>query len=139
MGCSGHETPEQSRQPSCRGAAGRRQFASLIGPRKLLGVSTHNLEQVKAARLAGADYVGVGPIFPSTTKPRPELGESLPGLPFARAAATAGILPTVAIAGITVLNVGEAWETGVNAIAVASAVTQSDDPAQTVRDLRRRE
>jgi thiamine-phosphate pyrophosphorylase len=111
----------------------------LIGPRKLLGVSTHNLEQVKAARLAGADYVGVGPIFPSTTKPRPELGESLPGLPFARAAATAGILPTVAIAGITVLNVGEAWETGVNAIAVASAVTQSDDPAQTVRDLRRRE
>ena len=108
----------------------------VMGPRKLLGVSTHDLRQVKAARLAGADYVGVGPVFASATKPRPEMVGKLPGLEFARAAAALDILPTVAIAGITTHNAQQVWETGVSAIAVASAVTMSQDPAQATRDLR---
>lgn len=111
------------------------EVRKLVGPRMLLGVSTHTIEQVKAARLAGADYVGVGPVFASKTKPRPEMAGALPGLPFARAAAALGILPTVAIAGINLDNAKPAWKTGVSAIAVASAVTMSDAPAQVVREL----
>lgn len=111
------------------------EVRKLIGPRMLLGVSTHNLEQVKAARLAGADYVGVGPVFASTTKPRPEMAGGLPGLSFARAAAALNVLPTVAIAGITPENAQQVWETGVSALAVASAVTMAPDPAQAVRAL----
>lgn len=108
----------------------------VIGARMLLGVSTHNLEQVKLARLAGADYVGVGPVFVSETKPRPEMASALPGLEFARSAARLDILPTVAVAGITVQNAARVWETGVSAIAVASAVTMSQSPAQAARLLR---
>ena len=107
----------------------------LLGSRKILGVSTHTIEQVKQARLDGADYVGVGPIYHSTTKPRADMAGRLPGLAFARAAAELEILPTVAIAGISAANAREVWETGVSALAVASAVTMSDDPATAVRAL----
>jgi thiamine-phosphate pyrophosphorylase len=111
------------------------EVRKLLGAQKLLGVSTHNLEQVKAARLSGADYVGVGPVFPSPTKPRPEMTNALPGLGFARTAAELGTLPTVAIAGIKPENASTVWETGISAIAVASAVTMSQDPAQAAREL----
>ena len=104
----------------------------IVGPRGIVGVSTHTVDQVKQAKRNGADYVGVGPIFPSRTKPR----DILPGLPFARAAASLNLLPTVAIAGITPANAAEVWATGVSAIAVTSAVTNSDDPAAAVALLR---
>ena len=103
-----------------------------MGPRALVGMSTHTVAQVEAAGRAGADYVGVGPVFPSTTKPR----DILPGLDFARAAAALERLPTVAIAGITPDNVQEVWETGVTAIAVSSAVTMAPDPAAVLARLR---
>ncbi len=103
----------------------------LVGRRMLVGVSTHTLAQVRQARLDGADYVGVGPVYPSSTKPR----DFLPGLAFAREAAAAGVLPAVAIAGITPANAPEVWRTGVQAIAVTSAVTGSGDPAEAVRLL----
>ena len=103
----------------------------IVGPRGIVGVSTHSIEQVRQARRDGADYVGVGPVFPSQTKPR----DILPGLDFARAAAALDLLPTVAIAGITPANAAEVWATGVTAVAVTSAVTMSDDPAAAARSL----
>ena len=103
----------------------------IVGPRGTVGVSTHAVEQVKQAKRDGADYVGVGPVFPSRTKPR----DILPGLAFARAAAALDLLPTVAIAGITPANAAEVWATGVQAIAVTSAVTMSDDPAAVAGSL----
>lgn len=103
----------------------------IVGPRAILGVSTHHVEQVKQARRDGATYVGVGPVYPSTTKPR----DFLPGLAFARAAAELRLLPTVAIAGITPENVGEVWQTGISAVAVASAVTMQDGPAAVISHL----
>ena len=79
----------------------------------------------------GADYVGVGPVFPSATKPRP----IHPGLPFAAAAAGLG-LPSVAIAGITAGNIAEVAATGVTAAAVTAAVCAADDPERAARELR---
>ena len=104
----------------------------IVGPRLIVGVSTHALVQVKRAKRDGADYVGVGPVFPSPTKPR----DILPGPAFARSAAALRLLPTVAIAGITPANAAEAWATGVSAVAVTSAVTMSDDPAAAIARLR---
>ena len=104
----------------------------IVGRDKFVGVSTHNLEQIKAARLAGADYVGVGPVFPSTTKPR----NIDPGLSFAKAAAELNALPTFAIGGITAGNAPSVWQTAITGLAVASAVTMSDDPAAAVKALR---
>ena len=109
------------------------QARKIVGPRGIVGVSTHSIDQVKQAKRDGADYVGVGPVFPSKTKPR----DILPGLAFARAAAPLNLLPTVAIAGVTPANAAEVWATGVTALAVTSAVTTSDDPAAAVGALRR--
>ncbi|MEM1011093.1 MAG: thiamine phosphate synthase [Planctomycetota bacterium] len=108
-----------------------REVRKLVGASKIVGVSTHDIDQVEAAWRDGADYVGVGPVFPSPTKPR----DFLPGLEFAHEAAALDRLPTVAIGGITSDNAPAVWQSGVTAIAVTSAVTKADDPASAVRQL----
>jgi thiamine-phosphate pyrophosphorylase len=104
----------------------------LIGPEKILGVSTHNLTQAHQAVRDGANYIGVGPVFKSPTKPR----DILPGLPFAAAAAKEIPIPILAIAGITPANVDQVMATGVTGIAVTAAVLTSDDPRQTAWELK---
>ena len=96
----------------------------LLGPDKIVGVSTHALAQAAQAAADGATYIGVGPVFPSATKPR----DIAPGPPFAREVAEHVRIPTVAIAGITEENVDQVLPTGVRAIAVTAAVAASDDP-----------
>jgi thiamine-phosphate pyrophosphorylase len=96
----------------------------LLGPDRIIGVSTHKLDQARQARLDGADYIGVGPVFRSSTKAR----DFLPGLEYARQAAEQIPLPSVAIAGITEQNADEVLATGVRAIAVTAAVAGCDDP-----------
>jgi thiamine-phosphate pyrophosphorylase len=105
----------------------------IVGPDKIVGVSTHSLAQARQAALDGADYLGVGPVFPSSTKPR----DILPGLDYARAAAGQTHLPCVAIAGITQDNVGQVLATGVSAIAVTAAVMSQDDVAGAAAALKR--
>jgi len=95
----------------------------IIGPRLILGVSTHNFDQARQAVLDGADYIGVGPIFRSDTKTR----DILPGLNFARQVAREIKIPAVAIAGISERNVDEVLEAGIKAIAVTAAVVGCED------------
>jgi thiamine-phosphate pyrophosphorylase len=104
----------------------------MVGRGMIVGVSTHNLEQAKAAAADGADYIGVGPVFRSSTKPR----DFLPGLEYARAAAENIRIPVVAIAGITLENVDEVCAAGIKRIAVASAVTDCDDVGGAARRLK---
>ena len=108
------------------------QARKLIGPRLILGVSTHNLDQAKAAVLDGADYIGVGPIFKSPTKPR----EILPGPNFARQIAHEIKIPAVAIAGITERNVDEVIACGIKAVAVTAAVIGADDAKGAAKRLK---
>ena len=105
---------------------------TLVGRSKIVGVSTHNVDQAKRAVLDGADYVGVGPVFPSSTKPR----DILPGLGFAREAADQIRIPAVAIAGITLANVDEVLATGLRAVAVTAAVIGADDPREAAHKLK---
>jgi thiamine-phosphate pyrophosphorylase len=104
----------------------------IVGPNLLLGVSTHRLEQVQRAVLDGADYLGVGPVFPSQTKAFNEL----PGLDFVRTAASQTTLPQFALGGISPGNVGKVVAAGARRIAVAAAIAQSDDPELRARELR---
>lgn len=108
-----------------------REVRKLLGSGKLIGVSTHAIEQARQAVLDGADYLGVGPVFRSPTKPR----EILPGLEYAERVAGEIAVPAVAIAGITQQNVRDVVATGIKAIAVTSAVTAADDPAAAARAL----
>lgn len=104
----------------------------ILGPRKLIGVSTHSVEQARAAVLDGANYLGVGPTFPSRTKSF----ESFPGLAFVRQVASEIRLPAFAIGGINVENVGEVIAAGVPRVAVASAVTGAAKPQAAAEALR---
>ena len=106
----------------------------IVGARRIVGVSTHQLEQARQAVLDGADYIGVGPFFPSATKPR----DFTAGPEYARLVAESIRLPAVAIAGITTDNVDQVTTTGIKAIAVSSAVVAASDPAAATRALKDR-
>ncbi|MBC8106611.1 MAG: thiamine phosphate synthase [Anaerolineae bacterium] len=111
-----------------------RDVRKLLGTSKIVGVSTHRIEQARKAILDGADYIGVGPVFRSATKPR----EILPGLDYAReVASTLGDkIPAVAIAGITETNVDEVLATGIRAIAVTAAVVGCEDVRGATKRLK---
>ena len=110
------------------------QVRKLLGREKIVGVSTHNLDQAKAGLRDGADYLGVGPFFKSATKPR----NFVAGPAYAKQAVDAIRLPLVAIAGINLENVDEVLATGIRAIAVTAAVTGQDDPRAAAAALKGR-
>jgi len=110
------------------------EVRKVIGREMILGVSTHQIEQARQAVVDGADYIGAGPIFRSTTKTR----DFLPGPAYAREVAGSIRIPAVAIAGITEGNVDEVLATGISAIAVTAAVIGTDDPRQAAQRLKKR-
>lgn len=106
----------------------------IVGMRGIVGVSAHNLPQAKTAVADGADYIGVGPIFKSSTKPR----DFVSGLEYAAAVAGEIAIPKLAVAGITLQNIDQVVASGMGAVAVTAAVVGSDDPAGAARELKRR-
>lgn len=101
----------------------------------VLGVSAGTLEEAKRAAREGADYIGVGPIFPSTTKP--DAGEAI-GVAALSAIVRATTLPVVAIGGITPDNVAMVIRAGAAGAAVVSAVVLAPDMAAAARALKGR-
>lgn len=104
----------------------------LMGPEKLIGVSTHRVEDVDQATTGGADYLGFGPIFDTGTKPDHEPVVGIEGLRQARARTR---LPIIAIGGLTLANSRGVVEAGADGIAVVSTVAKASDVRATVRDL----
>lgn len=104
----------------------------LVGSDRLVGVSTHDLTQARQAVLAGADYIGCGPTFPSRTK----TFTAFPGLEFLQQVRREISLPAFAIGGVGSENVSDVLATGFRRIAVAGAVTAADDPASVARWLK---
>jgi thiamine-phosphate pyrophosphorylase len=101
-----------------------RDARRIVGPDRLVGVSTHSIDQARAAVLEGADYLGVGPVFVSQTK----AFDSLAGLAFVSQAAAEIALPWYAIGGITPQNVGDVCAAGGTRVAVSSVVCAARDP-----------
>jgi thiamine-phosphate pyrophosphorylase len=108
--------------------------ARRIAPDLLIGVSSHNLEEALRARDEGADYVNIGPIFPTGTKEGVErfLG---PGA-IAQIAPGLGI-PFTVMGGIKMSNITEVLEMGARKVAVVTAITRAPDIAEAVRAFRR--
>jgi thiamine-phosphate diphosphorylase len=88
---------------------------ALLGPGKLIGYSTHVLEQVREADRSTADYVAFGPIFPTASKENPDAVVGLAGLREARKATSK---PLVAIGGITLENARAVIAAGADSVAV---------------------
>ena len=110
-----------------------RSVRRLVGPGRLIGVSTHSIEQARQAVLDGADYLGVGPVFPSDTKSFDELA----GLEFVRQVAEEISLPWYAIGGITAENIDEVIEAGARRVAVSATICAAEDAASASHHLGR--
>ena len=102
---------------------------SMLGPEALIGISTHSLEQARAAQTAGADYIGFGPIYPTRTK---DAGV-VQGLTTLSSVAAAVSIPVIAIGGITRDSIGDIMRTGAGGAAVIGAIcAEKDIPGATV-------
>lgn len=97
---------------------------AVLGPGKLIGYSTHVLEQVREADASTADYIAFGPIFPTASKANPDPVVGLAGLREARKATRK---PLVAIGGITLENAASVIEAGADSVAVIRDLTAVDD------------
>lgn len=127
--------PAATASTSARGIS-RSATRRVLGSSAHVGVSTHDREQLDAAILAGASYVGVGPVFPSPTK---EFSEpELAGLSFVQLAAESTALPWFAIGGIREENLDRVIEAGARRIAVIGAVVQATSPHRAAARLKAR-
>jgi thiamine-phosphate pyrophosphorylase len=104
---------------------------NLLGPDGLIGLSTHSPAQIEAAAGAGVDYIGVGPVHATPTKP----GRPAVGLHLVRYAARHATVPFFAIGGISPENVEAVHAAGAERIAVVRALTDAADPEGAAAEL----
>ncbi|MFU0786397.1 MAG: Thiamine-phosphate synthase [Enterococcus gilvus] len=106
---------------------------SLIGPEKILGVSAKTVARGVEAEQAGADYLGIGAIFPTKTKETP-----LTGLETVKAINDATTIPSVAIGGIKEGNLAAVGGTGVAGVSIVSDIMLAEAVGQKVRRLKQK-
>ncbi len=102
---------------------------ALVGPDRLVGLSTHSREELEAAE--NVDYLGVGTIFTTPTK-----AEDAVGLELVRVAAETARVPWFAIGGIDLSNVHLLAAAGAHGVAVVRAIRDAEDPQAAARNLR---
>ncbi len=103
----------------------------LLGPGRIVGLSTHSVEQATAAQAAGADYIGFGPMYPGGAK-RTLVGQGVEALRKVRAAVR---IPIVAIGGITEARMAETIQAGADSAAIISDVLNAPDIQAKVRRI----
>lgn len=106
----------------------------IVGEDRIVGLSTHSPAQIDAAARAGVDYIGVGPVHATPTKP----GRPAVGLELVTYAARNCALPFFAIGGIDTANVAAIVDAGAPRIAVVRALTETQDPTRVASTLRAR-
>jgi thiamine-phosphate diphosphorylase len=103
----------------------------IAGPDMMIGISTHNVEQARAAESSGADYIGFGAMYSGGLK-NVTAGQGLDKLRAIRAAVK---IPIVAIGGITEARVPEVLDAGANAVAIITDVVKAPDVGAKVRSI----
>jgi thiamine-phosphate pyrophosphorylase len=103
--------------------------SAVVGAGRLVGVSTHDERQVKLADLSCADYIAMGPVFPTGSKLNPDPVVGLEGVRRARALTTK---PLVAIGGITRTNARSVIEAGADSVAVVSGLFAPGESVENV-------
>lgn len=104
----------------------------ICGPSQWVGVSTHNLEQLRQANRTSADYIAIGPIFPTSTKENPD---PVVGLDFIRAARAITRKPLVAIGGITLEKSEDVFRAGADSVAIIRDLSAAKNPAERAREF----
>lgn len=106
-----------------------REARRIVGADRLIGVSTHNSEQLRSAVADQPDYIAVGPMFPSNTKAR----DLIPGPDLLRLASRETKVPIVPIGGITLVNMNRLLSAGARRLCVCSGVIAASDPASAAK------
>ena len=106
---------------------------ALLGPGRLIGKSTHSLDQALAAEAEGADYIGLGPIFPTPTKPN----YGSVGLSLITEVVPKLHISAVCIGGIDATNVQRVFAAGARCIAVVRALCAAPHPEEATRLLKK--
>jgi thiamine-phosphate pyrophosphorylase len=109
------------------------EVRELVGEDLLIGLSTHAPAEIDAATASGADYLGVGPVHATPTKP----GRPAVGLELVRYAAAHAQRPFFAIGGIDATNIATVIEAGARRVAVVRAIADAEDPERAARTLAR--
>ncbi len=104
----------------------------ILGPNRLIGLSTHSIEQARAAVSEGADYIGCGPVFAGRTKQF----DAYAGTTFIAEVAAEIKLPAFAIGGIDLENVDRVVAAGMRRVAVTGVIRDADDPALAARRMK---
>ncbi len=104
----------------------------IIGYEKTIGVSTHSVIQAKQAQKDGADYIAIGPIYPTKTKDY----EPSVGIEVIREISGAVNIPFIAIGAITLDNLDEVLKAGASKVAVCSAIIGSKDIYSSTRQFK---
>lgn len=104
----------------------------LVGQSRAVGISTHDVEQAKAAEQGGADYIGCGPTFPSETK----TFDSFVGTDLIREVGQRLAIPAFAIGGINLQNLDQLIAVGCNRVAVSNVIHAAPDPFETAKRLK---
>jgi thiamine-phosphate pyrophosphorylase len=107
------------------------EVRELVGPDMLIGLSTHAPEEIDAEDAALADYIGVGPVHETPTKP----GRAAVGLELIRYAARRSPVPFFAIGGLNAGNLGEVIDAGARRAVVLRAIAEAEDPRGAARTL----
>ncbi|MEA1932551.1 MAG: thiamine phosphate synthase [Euryarchaeota archaeon] len=107
----------------------------ILGPEAIIGASVSTVSEARLAAITGADYLGVGAVHGTDSKPDAETAEEGLGLDRLADIAAAVKIPVVAIGGITPDNAAAAIDAGADAVAVISAITGADDPTAAAREL----
>ena len=108
-----------------------KEARKLLGENKIIGISTHSLKQAVDAQRAGADYIGFGPIFKTTTKKAREPKGTKSLIEIKKHIK----IPVVAIGGITIGNVSDVLKNGAYAVAVATGILSGDIESNTKKFL----
>jgi thiamine-phosphate pyrophosphorylase len=103
---------------------------ALVGKEKWVGVSTHNIEQFRAAAATSADYIAFGPVFATSSKANPD---PVVGLDLLRRVRDLSDKPIVAIGGIALENAASVIEAGADCVAVISDVLRAPDRGQRAK------
>jgi len=123
-GCGGVHVGQEDLPPE--------EARRICGPSRWVGVSTHNLKQLREADLTSVDYIAVGPIFPTATKENPD---PVVGLEFLRAARGLTRKPLVAIGGIAIASAADVFRAGADSIAVIRDLLAAPDPGMRAREF----
>jgi thiamine-phosphate pyrophosphorylase len=103
----------------------------IVGPDAIIGISTHSIEQTRACCALKPDYIGIGPVYPTPTKRKPDPVIGISGMKAMLAAAT---LPAVVIGGIDLANLREVLGAGAKNFCMVRPLMQADDPEKPLKE-----